>query len=222
MSGMGSNRAGSARISAAAVGVTVSPRKSVPVVVAPVSNASVAGAGLGRMPCAVWTVPVPSGSGALYTSVTPSAWRAAATPTTSTTVSWPPSSCRCTESGSVPCSPASASAIDRSVRTARSAAGPALPANSISSAACRVVAVSVTCTVTRVAIRPLADTRSVVSSHPVRPVAAIAARISCTGAPASIRPARNMSPARPVAGLSQQIISPSGVRPAPRRSPSLC
>ena len=102
MAGSGPNSAASAVTSAAPVGVTSSPLTSAPVTGTPSKSATVAGAGSGRRPCAASTNPRASGSGEHTTRSTPNNSNPISTPTTSTMVSMPPNSCRCTRSGVVP------------------------------------------------------------------------------------------------------------------------
>ncbi|MCZ7582759.1 MAG: hypothetical protein M5R36_05160 [Deltaproteobacteria bacterium] len=109
-SGKAPNDVASAATSAAAVGVTSSPSRSVPRTGRPFKSDNVAGAGSGSVPCAHSTKPFPVGSGETRTASAPSAWMPAQTPTMSMMLSSAPTSWKCTSSMSMPCTAASASA----------------------------------------------------------------------------------------------------------------
>ena len=87
MGGRGPNPPASADSRAAPVGVVSSTGMSRPQVGMPSSSATTAGAGLGSMPWAVRTIPMPVATGLDSTSSTPRTSRAAMVPTTSTMVS---------------------------------------------------------------------------------------------------------------------------------------
>ena len=84
---MGPNPDDRAASSAAPVGVVSSTGRSRPQVGTPSSRPTTAGAGLGSMPWAARTMPVPVATALARTSSTPSTSRAAAVPTTSMMVS---------------------------------------------------------------------------------------------------------------------------------------
>ena len=92
IAGMGPNPDDSAASRAAPVGVVSSTETLRPQVGTPSRRATTAGAGLGNMPCTARTMPRPVATGLARTSSIPSTSRAAAVPTMSTMVSWPPTS----------------------------------------------------------------------------------------------------------------------------------
>ncbi|OPZ81970.1 MAG: hypothetical protein BWY76_02855 [bacterium ADurb.Bin429] len=94
---------------AAPVGVTSSASVSVETMGTSRTSSAVAGAGMGKQPCAQVTKPRPSGSGEATTRSMPSASMPMAVPTISTMASMAPTSWKCTWSGVVPCTSASAS-----------------------------------------------------------------------------------------------------------------
>ena len=211
IAGTGPYRQPAARSSAAPVGVTVSPAVGVPVTCAPSSNATVAGAGAGKWPCRISITPDPSASGADQTAVTRSACSAAATPTVSTIVSTPPSSCRCTPAAGTPWirPSASARAVIAAAASSPAAAGAAARASVSRSAAGRAGTSSSTWTRAWQAVSPARRTGAAVSSQPVIPVLATAARTASSGAPRSSSAPSSMSPEIPENGFSHKITARS-------------
>jgi len=87
---------------AAPVGVTVSQRTCAGTVGIPRSNSKAAGAGSGRRPCSVSTLPSPSATGEAVTRSIPRRARPIAAPVTSTIASTAPTSWKCTCSSGTP------------------------------------------------------------------------------------------------------------------------
>ena len=106
---------------AAPVGVVSSWGTDVRTVGYPFSISTVAGAGMGIRPCCVLIKPpLPSRTGEEYTASIPHASRQIAHPTISTMESSAPTSWKCTLSGVVPWTRASASAMTRNIDRERS------------------------------------------------------------------------------------------------------
>ena len=96
IAGIGPNLDPHAASMAAPVGVVSSTLRSLPWVGMPSSSSTTAGAGFGRRPWALRTMPSPVATGLAETVPTSSSSRAEAVPTMSTIVSWPPTSWKCT------------------------------------------------------------------------------------------------------------------------------
>ena len=108
--GIAENRSTHSARSAAPVGVVSSPEAG-PVTTgtaALCSSSAVAGAGTGRVPCDVSTVPDPTATGVATSEVIPNACRPAQAPTMSTMESMAPTSWKWTSSTVVPWTVASA------------------------------------------------------------------------------------------------------------------
>ncbi len=131
--GMGPNEVTQVRTSAAPVGVVASPVAAPASTGMPVTRSAVAGAGTGRVPCAVRTVPLPRATGPQTRLESPRSSKAAHAPTTSAIESMAPTSWKCTSPGVVPCTSASAAASNSKVARVREATVSVRPADSSSS-----------------------------------------------------------------------------------------
>ena len=188
------------------MGVVVSKVSGPAVTGTPRSNSRVAGAGTGMTPCAVDTTPDPNGTGPKVTESTARCSNSAKAPTTSTSVSTAPSSCRCTLSTDTPCKAASTPARRPRADLARERT----PSDTVA-----VVRISrrearfraggssaPPCAMSRRAVRPPATTsgNSTLTPSTPRPQTARHKACSALSPPAATRAARIMSPAAPDQG----------------------
>ncbi len=222
MGGSGPKLDAIAATMAAPVGVVSSTPTSRPHVGIPCSNRTTAGEGLGRNPCADRMVPMPVATGEALTSSTPRISRAAAVPTTSITVSWDPTSWKCTWSGgrrwSFPSTSARAANVSRARRVTR-AGRRASSTRPTMWAWVRTTTSSVVSTTARVAAMPARRTGSARSPQPPRGRRRNMVSNSEKSAPASRRLPSAMSPAMPAKQWNHATVdgiwSPESERPEP-------
>ena len=192
---------------AAPVGVTISPVWVAPPGAGTVGafaraiRADVAGAGTGRTPCSLLMTPEPVGNGDEYSLSIPSESRPTMPPTTSTSVSSVPNSCRCTPSMGVLCTRASASSRRRNTAVARPITVSERPLPSTVSTNSWMLrgrlACSSRCTSTSLPFRPARCAFWQVMETPFTFMESIAEMITSNGAPASTVAPRIMSPLAP-------------------------
>ena len=189
-------------MSAAPVGVVVSWGSSVQRTREPSRTSSVAGPGTGRRPWAARATPVPMGSGPQLTESASSSSSATQLPTTSTIESTAPTSWNVTSSGSSPWTAPSATARRRKASSAREDArsgrsAPCIRARMSAKVLWRCSSGYSTSALS--APTPFTSARSVSRSKATpRPRREFV--ISDSGAPASTRAARVISPAAPPTG----------------------
>jgi hypothetical protein len=189
-------------MSAAPVGVVVSPGSSVQRTRAPSRISNVAGPGTGRGPWEASTTPVPMGRGPQLTEAASSSSSARQLPTTSTIESTAPTSWKETSSGSWSWTEPSATARTRKASSAREEVRSGSPAPAIKARTSLKVlwdCSSGCSTPARSAPTPFTSTRSVVRSK-ATPRPRREAVISGSGAPAATSAARVISPAAPPTG----------------------